>query len=87
MRKPTFNQTKQILAILLVILFVASLTAVTVSAQGYYAGNNYHIYYAGQSGYIVTTDTPIYWDENVPVFLESPNGINTGDIEIVETVR
>ena len=40
MRKPTFNQTKQILAILLVVLFVASLTAVTVSAKGgsYWSG-------------------------------------------------
>jgi hypothetical protein len=47
MRKPTFNQTKQILAILLVVLFVASLTAVTVSAKGgsYWSG------YGGWGGY------------------------------------
>ena len=85
--KQSSNGMRKVLAVLLVGFFVISLTAVAASAQGYYAGNNYHIYYAGQSGYIVTTDTPIYWNGNVPVFLDSPNSINTGDIEIVETVR
>ena len=33
MRKPTFNQTKQILAILLVVPFVATVTAPAISAD------------------------------------------------------
>jgi hypothetical protein len=47
MRKPTFNQTKQILAILLVVLFVVSLTGVTVSAKG----GSYWRGYGGWGGY------------------------------------
>ena len=84
MLKQSFSGIKKVLAILLIGFFVLPLTAVTGSAQGYYAGSNYHTYTAGQPGYIVTTDTPVYWDGDVPVFSEPPDGINTGTIEIID---
>jgi hypothetical protein len=39
MRKPTFTQAKQILAILLVVLFVATLTAPAISADAPHPSN------------------------------------------------
>ena len=51
---------KKVLPILLVVLFILSLTAVTASAQGYYTDGNYHTYYnSNQPGYIITNDVPV----------------------------
>jgi len=87
MLKQSSSKMKKVLAILLAILSVVPLTAVLSSAQGYYAGSNYHTYYTEQPGHITTTDTPLYWDDDVPVFSEPPTGINTGEIEILNRRR
>ena len=83
--KQLSNKMKKVLTISLAILLVSSLTAVLSSAQGNYAGGNFRTYYTGyQPGYIITDDTPVYWHGNLPVLTDSPNGINTGDIEILD---
>ena len=87
MLQPSSSKMQKILAILFAIFLVVPLTAILSSAQGYYAGSNYHTYYTGQPGYVTTTDTPIYWDNDVPVFSEPPTGINTGTIEILDRRR
>ena len=84
MLKQSSSGMKKVLAVLLIGFFVLPLTAVAASAQGYYVGNNYHTYIMEQPGYIITTDTSIYWDGNVPVFCDSSNGINTGTIEVLD---
>ena len=82
--KQLSNKVKKILTISLVILLISTLAAVLSSAQGNYAGGNFRTYYTGYwPGYIITDDTPVYWHGDVPVFTDSPNGINTGDIEIL----
>jgi|ERR1035437_469705 hypothetical protein len=87
MLKQSSSGMKKVLAVLLIGFFVLPLTAVAASAQGYYAGSNYHTYTTGQPGYITTTDTPAYWDDDVPVFSEPPTGVNTGTIEILNRRR
>ena len=87
MLKQSSSEIKKVLSILLIGLFVLPFTAVAASAQGYYASSNYSTYYTGQPGYITTTDTPAYWEGDVPVFSEPPTSINTGKIEILNRRR
>jgi|ERR1035437_5949364 hypothetical protein len=53
MLKQSSSGIKKVLAVLLIGFFVLPLTAVAVSAQGYYADSNYHTYITGQPGYIL----------------------------------
>ena len=91
MLKQSSRRMKKVLAVLLVGLFVVPLTAVLSSAdhikQGDEAYSNYHTYYNSPAGHITTTDTPLYWHGDVPVFEEPPTGVNTGEIEILNRRR
>jgi hypothetical protein len=87
MLKQSFKM-KKVLAILVAVLFVVSLTAVTASAHhiklGDEAYRNYQTYYTEElPGHITTTDAPAYWHDNIPVFRDPPSGANTGTIEIL----
>ncbi len=85
MLKQSSIKMKKVLAVLLIGLFVLPLTAVLSSAdhikQGDEAYRNYYTYYTEIPGHITTTDTPVYWDGDIPVFSEPPTGINTGTNE------
>ncbi len=84
MLKQLSSGMKKVLAVLLIGFFVLPLTTVAASAQGYYAGSNYHTYYdSDQPGYTITTDVPAYWEGGEPAFTDEPSGINTGDIDIL----
>lgn len=85
MLKHLSSKMKTVVTISLAILVALSLTSVLSSAQGNYAGGNEHIYYdSDQPGYTITTDTPAFWINGDPAFTDEPNGINTGDIYILD---
>lgn len=89
MLKQLSSKMKRVLTISFAILLVVPLTAVLASADHIYQGpGNYQTYYdRDMPGHITTSDTPLYYDNGVPVFEEQPSGVNTGDIEILNRRR